>query len=83
MLLYKTSEKNFFTAPVAITWRRLYKTNRLRASGFHSFFNYSYLCEGWVGMFKDKKVVVVMPGYNAAGTLCRTYDEAVAQGVVD
>ena len=34
-------------------------------------------------MFKDKKVVVVMPAYNAAGTLRRTYDEVMAQGVVD
>jgi glycosyltransferase involved in cell wall biosynthesis len=34
-------------------------------------------------MFKDKKVVVVMPAYNAAGTLRRTYDEAMAQGIVD
>lgn len=34
-------------------------------------------------MFRDKKVVVVMPAYNAARTLKRTYDEAMAQGVVD
>lgn len=34
-------------------------------------------------MFQDKKVVVVMPAYNAAGTLQRTYDEVMAQGVVD
>jgi len=34
-------------------------------------------------MFKDKKVVVVMPAYNAAHTLRKTYDEVMAQGVVD
>lgn len=34
-------------------------------------------------MFADKKVVVVMPAYNAALTLQTTYDEVMAQGVVD
>ena len=34
-------------------------------------------------MFRDKKVVVVMPAYNAARTLKRTYDEVMAQGIVD
>lgn len=34
-------------------------------------------------MFKDKKVVVVMPAYNAAQTLRRTYDEVMDQGIVD
>jgi len=34
-------------------------------------------------MFKDKKVVVIMPAYNAAATLRRTYDEVMSQGVVD
>jgi glycosyltransferase involved in cell wall biosynthesis len=34
-------------------------------------------------MFNDKKVVVVMPAYNAAETLEKTYDEVMAQGVVD
>ncbi|MCP4707808.1 MAG: glycosyltransferase family 2 protein [Planctomycetes bacterium] len=34
-------------------------------------------------MFDLKKVVVVMPAYNAAETLKRTYDEVMAQGVVD
>lgn len=34
-------------------------------------------------MFKDKKVVVVMPAYNAAQTLKITYDEVMAQGIVD
>ncbi len=34
-------------------------------------------------MFADKKVVVVMPAYNAAETLCRTYDEVMSQGIVD
>lgn len=34
-------------------------------------------------MFGDLKVVVVMPAYNAAQTLRRTYDEVMAQGVVD
>ena len=34
-------------------------------------------------MFRDKKVIVVMPAYNAAETLLRTYDEVMAQGIVD
>lgn len=34
-------------------------------------------------MYNDKKVIVVMPAYNAAATLERTYDEVIAQGVVD
>ena len=34
-------------------------------------------------MFKDKKVVVIMPAYNAAQTLRQTYEEVMAQDVVD
>ena len=34
-------------------------------------------------MVNDKKVVVVMPAYNAAHTLRRTYDEVIAQDIVD
>lgn len=34
-------------------------------------------------MYKGSKVVVVMPAYNAARTLRRTYDEVMDQGVVD
>ncbi len=34
-------------------------------------------------MFAGKKVVVVMPAYNAAQTLQQTYDEVMAQGMVD
>ena len=34
-------------------------------------------------MYQDKKVIVVMPAYNAAHTLRQTYDEVMAQGVVD
>lgn len=34
-------------------------------------------------MIHDKKIVVVMPAYNAAKTLRKTYDEVMAQGVVD
>jgi glycosyltransferase involved in cell wall biosynthesis len=34
-------------------------------------------------MFRDQKVVVVMPAYNAAQTLRRTYDEVMDQGIVD
>jgi glycosyltransferase involved in cell wall biosynthesis len=34
-------------------------------------------------MFGDKKVIVVMPAYNAAETLRRTYDVVMAQGIVD
>ena len=34
-------------------------------------------------MYNDKKVVVVMPAYNAAETLKRTYDEVMKQPFVD
>jgi glycosyltransferase involved in cell wall biosynthesis len=34
-------------------------------------------------MFRDRKVVVVMPAYNAARTLVQTYNEVMEQGVVD
>jgi len=34
-------------------------------------------------MFQNKKVVVVMPAYNAEKTLLKTYEEVMAQGVVD
>ncbi|MCF8146546.1 MAG: glycosyltransferase family 2 protein [Deltaproteobacteria bacterium] len=34
-------------------------------------------------MYNDKKVIVVMPAYNAAKTLQITYDEVMAQGIVD
>jgi glycosyltransferase involved in cell wall biosynthesis len=34
-------------------------------------------------MYLGKKIAVVMPAYNAAKTLQRTYDEVMAQGVVD
>ena len=34
-------------------------------------------------MYKDKKVVVVMPAYNAEKTLTQTHQEVLEQGVVD
>lgn len=34
-------------------------------------------------MFKGKKIVVVMPAYNAERTLRETFDEVVAQNVAD
>jgi glycosyltransferase involved in cell wall biosynthesis len=34
-------------------------------------------------MFRDHKVVVVMPAYNAAKTLVQTYNEVMEQGIVD
>jgi glycosyltransferase involved in cell wall biosynthesis len=34
-------------------------------------------------MLYGQKIVVVMPAYNAAKTLRRTYDEVMAQGIVD
>ena len=34
-------------------------------------------------MYKGKKVVVVMPAYNAAKTLRKTHDEVMALGIVD
>src|SRR5204863_981319 len=34
-------------------------------------------------MLNGQKIVVVMPAYNAAKTLVQTYEEVMAQGVVD
>lgn len=34
-------------------------------------------------MFKDQKVIVVMPAYNAVQTLRLTHEEVMAQGIVD
>ena len=34
-------------------------------------------------MYKDQKVVVVMPAYNAAQTLRKTWEEVMAQEIVD
>ncbi len=34
-------------------------------------------------MYKNRKIVVIMPAYNAALTLRRTYDEVMATGIVD
>jgi glycosyltransferase involved in cell wall biosynthesis len=34
-------------------------------------------------MFQNKKVVVVMPAYNAEKTLLKIYEEVMAQGIVD
>lgn len=34
-------------------------------------------------MYRDKKIVVVMPAYNASKTLRRTYEEVMNQGIVD
>jgi len=34
-------------------------------------------------MYQNKKVVVVMPAYNAEKTLLKTYGEVMAQGIVD
>ncbi|MDD5759714.1 MAG: glycosyltransferase family 2 protein [Desulfobulbaceae bacterium] len=34
-------------------------------------------------MYQDKKIIVVMPAYNAEETLRKTYNEVMAQGIVD
>jgi len=34
-------------------------------------------------MFKEQKVIVVMPAYNAEQTLRKTHDEVMSQGIVD
>jgi len=34
-------------------------------------------------MYRDQKVVVVMPAYNSARTLRRTHEDVLAQGIVD
>src|SRR6266508_5571451 len=36
-----------------------------------------------ITMLNGQKIVVVMPAYNAARTLRQTYDEVMAQGIVD
>jgi glycosyltransferase involved in cell wall biosynthesis len=36
-----------------------------------------------ISMYRGKKIVVVMPAYNAAQTLRQTYDEVREQGIVD
>jgi len=34
-------------------------------------------------LYQNKKIVVVMPAYNAEKTLLKTYEEVMAQGIVD
>jgi glycosyltransferase involved in cell wall biosynthesis len=34
-------------------------------------------------MYRDQKIIVVMPAYNAAATLRKTYDEVMTQEIVD
>jgi len=34
-------------------------------------------------LYQNKKIVVVMPAYNAEKTLIKTYEEVMQQGVVD
>jgi glycosyltransferase involved in cell wall biosynthesis len=34
-------------------------------------------------MYRNKQVIVIMPAYNAAKTLRKTYDKVMAQGIVD
>jgi len=34
-------------------------------------------------MYKDQKIIVVMPAYNAARTPRQTFDEIMAQEIVD
>ena len=34
-------------------------------------------------MYRNQKIIVVMPAYNAAKTLRQTYDEVIEQGIVD
>lgn len=38
---------------------------------------------GGAVLYRDKKVIVVMPAYNAASTLLKTYEEVMAQDIVD
>jgi glycosyltransferase involved in cell wall biosynthesis len=40
-------------------------------------------CRFLLPMLKDKKIVVVMPAYNAAKTLRQTYEEVMQQEIVD
>jgi glycosyltransferase involved in cell wall biosynthesis len=34
-------------------------------------------------MLNSQKIIVVMPAYNAEATLKKTYQEVIAQGIVD
>lgn len=40
-------------------------------------------CTIITAMVNNRRVVIVMPAYNAARTLRRTYEEVIAQGIVD
>jgi glycosyltransferase involved in cell wall biosynthesis len=59
-----------------------------RAVSFHAF-GQRYHCipkgEPCIGgtVLNGQKIVVVMPAYNAAQTLRKTYDEVMAEGIVD
>jgi glycosyltransferase involved in cell wall biosynthesis len=51
---------------------------------FHPTFDFITLVDGLTEpMYRDKKIVVVMPAYNAAKTVRRTYDEVREQQLVD
>jgi hypothetical protein len=51
---------------------------------FHPTFDFVTLAGGLRElMYRDKKIVVVMPAYNAAKTVRRTYDEVREQQLVD
>lgn len=54
-----------------LSWQRIRHSRRLKHPARE------------VVVFQSKKVVVVMPAYNAACTIKKTYDEVMAQGVVD
>ena len=43
----------------------------------------AHLLQIFVRMYLGQKVIVVMPAYNAAKTLRKTYDEVQEQGLVD
>jgi glycosyltransferase involved in cell wall biosynthesis len=45
--------------------------------------NLEFFSARWPEMFHGKKIVVVMPAYNAAKTVTQTVDEVMQQGVVD
>ena len=65
---------------------RLEMGNTVDKSMVHSFTKIKALIPGAFCnrlMYKNKKIVVVMPAYNASQTLRATYDEVMEQDVVD
>jgi glycosyltransferase involved in cell wall biosynthesis len=60
-----------------------YKRRQGAQFGFLIQLEFATIPHNGAVMFKDKKVIVIMPAYNAARTLRQTYDEVMAQKIID